>query len=176
MTILIIVLILISIPFILALFMPEGYLIEKQITINRPNQAVYDYIKMLRNSSNYNKWVMMDPNMKKEYRGTDGTVGFVYTWDSTNRNVGQGEQEIIKLLDGQRVDYEIRFIRPFQGVSYAWLTTESTSPNQTIVNWSFRGMRNYTMKVMHNVLNLKKILGRDLQTSLNNLKSVLEKQ
>ena len=176
MTILIIILILISIPFILALFMPEEYLIEKQVTINKPRQVVFDYIKLLRNSENYNKWVMMDPNMKKEFRGTDGTVGFVYTWNSTNRNVGQGEQEIIKLADGQRVDYEIRFIRPFQGTSYAWLMTESISPNQTMVNWSFRGMRNYPMKVMHKVLNLKKMLGRDLQTSLHNLKAVLEKQ
>ena len=176
MTILIIILILVSIPFILALFMPEDYLIEKQVTINKPSQLVYDYIRMLRNSENYNKWVMMDPNMKKEFKGTDGTVGFVYSWDSTNRNVGQGQQEIIKLQDGQRVDYEIRFIRPFQGTSYAWLTTESTTPNQTMVNWSFRGIRNYPMRVMHNILNLKKVLGRDLQTSLHNLKAVLEKQ
>ncbi len=119
---------------------------------------------------------MMDPGMKKEFKGTDGTVGFVYSWDSTNKNVGKGEQEIIKLEEGSRVDYEIRFFKPFQGVSYAWITTESLNPNQTMVNWSFRGMRNYPMKVMHKILNLKRVLGRDLQTSLHNLKSVLEHQ
>ena len=51
----------------------------------------------------------MDPDMKKTYRGTDGTVGFVSAWDSEKDDVGKGEQEIIKITDGERIDYELRF-------------------------------------------------------------------
>jgi hypothetical protein len=116
----------------------------------------------------------MDPGMKKDYKGTDGTVGFVYSWDSNNKNVGKGEQEIIK-IDDKRIDYEIRFKKPFEGISTAYLATEAVSPNQTKVTWEFKGIRNYPMKIMHLLLNLKKMLGKDLATGLATLKTVLEK-
>jgi hypothetical protein len=51
--------------------------------------------------------------MKKEFRGTDGTDGFVYAWDG-NKNAGSGEQEIKRITDGDRIDLEIRFARPFR--------------------------------------------------------------
>ena len=174
MNILILIIILISIPFILAVFLSNEYLIEREITINRPRHEVFDYIKFLRHAERFNKWVMMDPDMKKEFRGTDGTEGFVYAWDSNNKQVGKGEQEIRNISAGERIDYEIRFMKPFEKVSYAHITTTTVSENQTKVKWAFSGMRNYPMKIMHLLLNLKKILGNDLQTSLGNLKNVIE--
>ncbi|MFI5153822.1 MAG: SRPBCC family protein [Chitinophagales bacterium] len=114
--------------------------------------------------------------MKKGFIGTDGTAGFVYSWDSTNKNVGAGEQEITGITEGERVNYGIRFIRPFRGVSNAWIAMEAMSTNQTKVDWVFKGVRNYPMKLLHGVLNLKKVLGKDLQTSLDNLKEIMEKQ
>ena len=45
----------------------------------------------------------MDPNIKTDFRGTDGTVGFISAWDSNNiKNVGKGEQEILNMVDGGR--------------------------------------------------------------------------
>lgn len=176
MTFLIIILIILAVPLIRAFFLTDEYTIEKQTTINRPKQSVFEYVRLLRNAGNYNKWVMMDPNMKKGFKGTDGTPGFVYSWDSTNKNVGAGEQEITGIVEGERVNYEIRFIRPFRGVSSAWIATEALNANQTKVDWVFKGVRNYPMKVLHSVLNLKKVLGNDLQISLNNLKAIMEKQ
>lgn len=55
----------------------------------------------------------MDPNMKKDFRGTDGTVGFVYAWDG-NKKAGKGEQEIKKITEGERVDVEVRFEKPLK--------------------------------------------------------------
>lgn len=170
-----IIIILISIPFILALFGKDEFVIEREIIINRPNQDVFNYIRFLKNAEHYNKWVMTDPNMKTAYRGTDGAPGFVYAWDSDNKNVGKGEQEITNISEGERVDYEIRFIKPFASVSTAHLTTVATDGDNTKVKWVFAGQKNYIMKVMHLVLNLEKVLGKDLQTSLGNLKNVLER-
>jgi hypothetical protein len=113
--------------------------------------------------------------MKRDYKGTDGTAGFIYFWDSENKQVGKGEQEIIKITEGERIDYEIRFIKPFAGTSSSYMATEPVSPGQTKVIWVFKGMRNYPMKIMHLLLNLKKMLGKDLATGLATLKTVLEK-
>ena len=174
MCILLIILIVIAVPLIIALFMDKGFVIERNIIINKPQQEVFDYIKLLRNTGNYNKWVMIDPNLKKEFEGTDGTVGAIYKWDSENKQVGKGEQEIIKLTDS-RIDYELRFIKPFQNVANAYLIADSVAGNQTKVTWGFTGLRNFPMRIMHLLMNLKKMLGNDLQTSLGNLKILLEK-
>jgi len=175
MTILIIVVIIIAIPFIAALFLSPEYLIEREIIINTPKQEVFDFIKLLRNHAKFNKWTMTDPNVRLDYRGTDGTVGFVSAWDSDNKNVGKGEQEIIKLEDGKRIDYALRFIKPFESTAGAHMITEAAGADKTKVTWAFTGTRSYTNRIMHFLLNLKKMLGNDLQTGLNNLKNVMEK-
>jgi hypothetical protein len=175
MYIVVIILVIIAIPLIFASFLSEDYFIERDIVVNRPKQEVFDYVKYLKNAGAYNKWVMTDPHLRKTFSGTDGTPGFVYGWDSDNKNVGKGEQEIKSIREGQRIDYELRFVKPFVGVSYAHIVTEPTADNKTNVKWVFNGKRNYPMRIFHLLFNLKKVLGNDLQTSLGNLKTVLEK-
>ena len=98
-------LLLIVLVLIAALFIPKGMMAEREIVINKPKQEVFNYIKLLKNQNNYSKWATMDPAMKKEFRGTDGTVGFVSVWDSENGNVGKGKQEIKKIIEGDRINF-----------------------------------------------------------------------
>lgn len=167
--------VLIAIPLIVALFVKKDYAVEREITINKPKQEVFNYIKLLKNQDNYSKWATMDPNMKKSYRGTDGTVGFVSAWESKIDSVGVGEQEIKKIVEGERVDFELRFIKPFEATEPAFMTTEAVSENQTKVKWGFSGHMNYPMNLMMLFMDFEKMIGDDLQTGLNNLKNVLEK-
>lgn len=175
MIILIIILIIIAIPFILAIFGADNYTIETNVIINKPKQEVFDYIKLLKNQDHYSKWVMTDPAMKKTFTGTDGTPGFIYAWESENKQVGQGAQEIKGLADGESIDCEVRFLKPFEGTSHTTFLTKSVSPEQTNVTWLFKGTKNYMMKVIHILFNLQKVLKKDMDTSLNTLKTVLEK-
>ncbi len=62
---------------IIALFMKKGYNTYSEIIINISRQKVYDYLKQIKNQDNFNKWIMIDPNMKKEFKGIDGTIGFI---------------------------------------------------------------------------------------------------
>jgi hypothetical protein len=119
---------------------------------------------------------MMGPNMKKEYKGTDGTVGFISAWDSQEKNVGAGEQEIKKITDSDRIDFELRFKRPFEATDYAYMITEAVDSNQAKVKWGFNGTMKYPMNLMLLFMDMDKMLGKDLDTGLTNLKNVLEKQ
>jgi uncharacterized protein YndB with AHSA1/START domain len=173
-TILIAVGILIAIPLIVSLFVKKDYEVEREITINKPKEEVFDYVKLLKNQNNYSKWATMDPDMKKTYRGTDGSVGFVSAWESDNKDVGKGEQEIKKITEGERIDFELRFFEPFESTEPAYMTTESVSENQTKVRWGFNGHMDYPMNIMMLFMDFEKIIGDDLDTGLKNLKSVLE--
>ncbi len=170
--ILVIVAIIIAIPLIIALFVEKNYSVEREITINKPRQEVFNYVKHLKNQDNYSKWVRMDPNMKKDFRGTDGTVGFVYAWDG-NDDAGKGEQEIKSITEGERVDVEVRFEKPMEGVAYAPIITESVSENQTKVRWGMKGKSTYPLNFVN--LFMDGMLGKDIEKSLVDLKGVLEK-
>ena len=175
-TILIVVAVLIALPLVIALFTAKEYAVEREIVINKPKPVVFDYVKYLRNQDNYSKWATMDPDMKKEYRGTDGTVGFVSAWDSDDPDVGKGEQEIKAIADGERIDFELRFIEPFESTEPAYMITESAGDNQTKVKWGFSGHMAYPMNMMLWFMDMEQMIGDDLQTGLVNLKSVLESQ
>jgi uncharacterized protein YndB with AHSA1/START domain len=170
--ILLVVVIIIAIPFIIALFVKREYTVEREITINKPKGEVFDYVKYLKNQEQYSKWVMQDPNMKKELRGTDGTPGFVYAWDSEMQSAGKGEQEIKNITEGERVDIEVRFEKPFEGIATTPIVTEAVSENQTKVKWGMNGKNKYPMNFMN--LFIDNMLGKDLESSLATLKNNLE--
>lgn len=99
---------LVILPLFIALFTRKEYRIVREIEIHVPEEKVFDYIRQLKNQDNFNKWVMTDPTMKKEFKGTDGTVGFIYGWNG-NKKAGEGEQEITAIEENKSIDTEIRF-------------------------------------------------------------------
>ena len=160
---------------IIAAFVKADYAIQREITIAKDVPVVYDYIKYLKNQDNYSKWVLMDPDMKKEYFGTDGTVGFKSAWDSQDKNVGKGDQQIVGLTPNQKVNYHIHFIKPFDGLADAEISTTAAAANQTLVKWGFQSKMKYPMNFMLLFMNMEKMIGTDLEIGLTNLKNVLEK-
>jgi hypothetical protein len=170
--VLLVIAIIIAIPLIIALFVKKEYSIVREVTINKPKQEVFNYVKYLKNQDNYSKWVQTDPNMKKDFRGNDGTVGFIYAWNG-NSEAGEGEQEIQSITEGERVDVEVRMKRPMEAVNYAPITTEAISDNQTKVKWEFKGKSPYPLNFMN--LFVDGLLGKDLEKSLVTLKGILEK-
>jgi hypothetical protein len=164
----------IALALITGLFIDGNYAMEREVTINKPKQEVFDYVKLLKNQDNYSVWAMADPLMKKEFTGEDGTVGCVSAWDSENPDVGKGEQKIIKIADGERIDYELHFIEPFESTDYAYMTTEAISDTQTKVVWGFNGKMKYPMNLMMLTMDMEKMLGPDLEKGLSGLKTILE--
>lgn len=163
----------IALVLIIAIFVKKEYEVKREITINKPKQQVFDYVKFVKNQDQYNKWVMADPNMKKQYAGTDGTLGFKYAWDSARDEVGKGEEEIVNIEDGQKINLEIRFIKPFEGLGMTEMKTETITPDQTKVTWGMKGKSPYPMNLTN--LFIDSMLGGDLEESLGNLKTILEK-
>lgn len=165
----------IAIVMVATIFVKREYTVEREVVINKPKQQVFDYVKHLKNQDYYSKWATMDPKMKKEYTGTDGTVGFISAWDSENKQLGRGEQEISKITEGERIDFQLRFYEPMASVSPAYMTTDSISATQTKVKWGMSGTMAYPTNVVLMFLDMNEILGRDLTSGLTALKGVLEK-
>lgn len=168
------ILAIIAIALIAALFIKKDMKAEREIVINKPKAEVFNYIKNLKNQNNYSKWGKMDPAMKTEYRGTDGTVGFVSAWDG-NSDVGKGEQEIKKITEGESLETELRFIKPFESKAKSSMTTTAITDSTTKVTWGFEGKMNYPFNLFRLFSDPEKMVGDDFATGLSNLKTVLEK-
>lgn len=167
---------LIVIVLIIGLFVSKDYAVERQVTINKSKDVVFNYVKYLKNQGNYSVWAKTDPNMKSTYTGTDATPGFISAWESLDKNVGKGEQEITKIIDGERIDYELRFFEPMKSTDLAYMTTESADDGQTLVRWGFTGHMKYPMNLMLLFINMDKAIGNDFGQGLSNLKTILESQ
>ncbi len=158
---------------IAALLIGKEMNIERSIVISKPPTEVFNYVKYLKNHDNFSVWAMMDPEMKKEYRGTDGTVNFVFAWDSSKKkNVGAGEQEIKQITEGKSIEHEIRFIRPMQDTTKAKFQFEPLSGNRTKVQWGFYSSMKFPMNILKPVI--ANMLGKNLETGLHNLRAVME--
>lgn len=169
----IVISILIAIPLIIALFVKKEYKIERSILINRPTPVVFNYIVHIKNQIHYNIWVQADPDLKQEFTGTDGTVGFINAWRG-NKRAGEGKQEIITIIPNERVDLQLQFIRPFKSTMNGSTITEDLRANSTKVTSVVQGESKYPMNLMNLFIN--GMLGRDMVVNLNNLKDILEKE
>lgn len=172
MKILWIIVAIVAVLLIVAAFLPRTAELKREIVINAPKQAVFDYVKLLKNQPNYNVRVMKDPNKKQEFIGTDGTVGFINTWDG-NSEAGKGEQEIKSMVEWESMDVEVRFERPMKSVGLITTIVESVDASQTKIANIFKSSYAYPMNLL--IPLVKWMLEKDMEKTLNNLKVILEK-
>jgi len=171
-TILLLVAAIIAVLLLIALFMKKEHYVKREIIINAPRQKVFDYLKLLKNQEEFNKHAMAAPDRKREFKGTDGTVGYIYAW-SGNKNAGVGEKEIKNIIEGKRIETEIRFVKPMRAIAHIIMEAESLSDNQTKVYWSNAGSLKYPVNIL--IPMMEKHVVKDMDISLSALKNILEK-
>jgi hypothetical protein len=171
-TILLVVAGIIALLLLIALMMKKEHYVRREIIINAPRQKVFDYIKLLKNQDEFNKHAMAGPDRKREFKGTDGTVGYIYAW-SGDKNAGVGEKEIKNIIEGKRVEAEIRFVKPMRATATITMETDSLPGDQTKLSWSNAGTLIYPLNIM--IPMMEKHVAKDMDSSLTTLKNILEK-
>ena len=58
--------------------MAKEMIIEKNVSINKNINEVFNFLKQTKNQDQFSVWNMKDPGMKKSHSGSDGTKGFIY--------------------------------------------------------------------------------------------------
>ncbi|XZF14847.1 SRPBCC family protein [Chitinophagaceae bacterium MMS25-I14] len=171
-TILLIVAGIITLLLILGLFMRRNHYVKRAIIIQASRQKVFDFLRFLKNQDAFNKHAMTDPDRVRDFKGTDGTVGYIYAW-SGDKKAGVGEKEIINIVDGKTIETEIRFTKPMKTSARMIMELESLSDNETRVYWSNAGTLSYPFNIM--IPLFERMVPKDMDTSLATLKGILEK-
>jgi hypothetical protein len=158
---------------LLAVIAPKNYDVNRSIVVNQPVSSVFEYLKYLKNQEQWSPWERKDPNMEKEFAGVDGEVGAVSRWKG-NKEVGEGEQEITRVVKDEVVESNLRFFKPWKSQSNAYLRVEESGIGATKVTWGFSGHNKFPISIMMLFMNMDKAVGKDFEEGLSSLKSVLE--
>ncbi|SEF75141.1 SRPBCC family protein [Sphingobacterium lactis] len=154
---------------IAAAVLPNDFEAGSKIVINKPKKEVFDYVKLLRNQGNYDNWSRQDPQIQREYTGTDGQPGFTYTWKSDK--VGDGKQVITEVdSSAGRIDMYI-FFNGSEDASPSFMEVLPLSDSSSQVIWKVEGKMPYPF----NLMSLFYDMNADFDAGLAHLKDILEK-
>ena len=153
---------------------PTKFKVERDVIINKPKAEVFAYLKNLKNQNNWGPWVERDPNIKLSYTGNDGEVGFISKWESEHEQVGHGEQEIKKIAEGERIDYELRFLKPWESTTDSYIITKEEGSDKTKVSWGFTGVMPRPMNLMLLFMPFEEEIKKDFDKGLEKLKKLVE--
>jgi hypothetical protein len=110
--------------------------------------------------------------MKKTFSGASSGKGAVYAW-AGNSKAGEGRMEITDASPGSKMTIKLDFLKPFEGHNTAEFTLEPKG-EFTSVTWAMFGPVPFVMKVMSTFFSMDKMLGKDFETGLTNMKAIAE--
>ena len=151
---------------------PDDFRVQRSIAIKAPPDKVMALVGDLRGWTAWSPYEKKDPAMKRAYAGPAAGKGAAYEWDG-NKQVGRGRMEILEVTPS-KVVIKLDFITPFEAHNIAEFTARPQGDN-TNVTWAMYGPSPFIAKVIQTVINMDRMVGKDFEAGLQNLKAVAEK-
>ena len=151
----------------------KTFRVERSIAISAPAERVFDAIVDFHRWTDWSPWEGLDPNMARRYFGPDSGVGSVYEWEG-KRKVGQGRMEIVDATAPTSIGVKLDFIKPFKSHSQTRFTLAPENGG-TNVTWTMTGPKTFATKVMGIFTSMDKLVGRDFEKGLAQLKAISER-
>lgn len=151
---------------------PDTFRIERKTTIAAPPEKIFAMIEDFHRWGEWSPWEKLDPAMARTLSGPDKGVGAAYAWRG-NSDVGEGRMEILESTPPRTLTIRLDFTDPFEARN----TTEfalTPTPNGTEVVWAMHGPSPYLSKLMDTVMNMDRMIGKDFETGLSNMKAAAE--
>ena len=158
---------------ILAATKPDTLRVQREISIKAPADRIFPLINDFHQWVTWSPYENKDPAMKRIYSGADSGKGAVYAWDG-DKNVGSGRMEILETAAPQKIVIKLDFFKPFEGHNTAEFTMLPQG-DVTNLSWTMTGPAVFMSRVIQVFMNLDRMIGRDFETGLANLKKLTEK-
>jgi len=163
----------IAIVLILAAMKPDTFSIRRGAAIKAPPEKIFSLINDFHQWGSWSPWENKDPAMKRTFSGAASGRGAVYAWDG-NKNVGSGRMEILDASSPSKIVIKLDFFAPFEAHNTAEFTMLPQS-DTTGVDWLMHGPASFMSKLMQVFMNIDKMVGKDFEAGLSNLKKLTEK-
>jgi len=162
----------IAVVLILAATKPNTLRVQRATSIRAPADKIFPLINDFHQWRGWSPYENKDPAMQRTYEGPESGKGAVYAWDG-NKNVGSGRMEILEASVPSQITIKLDFFKPFEGHNTAEFTMLPQG-DATNVTWLMHGPSPFMGKIMHVFINMDRMVGKDFETGLANLKAAAE--
>lgn len=151
---------------------PPTFHVERSAVIAAGPDKIDPLLNDFHNWQQWSPWAHLDPEMRETYSGAIAGKGAVYEWQGDHK-VGKGRMEI---LTAQPTITSIRldFLSPFESHNTTNFVLLPQGPS-TRVTWMMDGPNTYMSKLMSVFVPMDKIVGKDFENGLANLKTAAER-
>jgi uncharacterized protein YndB with AHSA1/START domain len=172
-TIMLVVVALLAGVLIFAATKPDTFRVERTIRIDASADKIFPHLNDFKKWKAWSPWEKMDPQMNRTYSGAPSGKGAVYEWQG-NSKVGAGRMEISESIPSSRIVTRLDFLKPMEAHNTAEFTLTPAGAG-TQVNWAMYGPAPYLSKVMQVFISMDRMVGKDFEAGLANLKAAAEK-
>jgi len=158
---------------VIAATKPGTLRVQRAIRIKAPPDVIFPLISDFHQWLKWSPYENKDPAMKRNYDGAERGKGAVYAWDG-DKNVGSGRMEILESTAPSKIVIKLDFFTPFEGHNTAEFTMLPQG-DATHVTWLMYGPANFMSRLIQVFMNLDRMIGRDFEAGLANLKMLTEK-
>lgn len=151
---------------------PDTFRVQRSTRIEAPPEKVAALIDDFHRWGAWSPWEKLDPAMQRTHSGAASGVGAVYAWEG-NRKAGAGSMQITE-ASARKIAIKLDFIKPFASHNIAEFVLEPQG-DATNVTWSMHGPTPFVSKVMQVFFSMDRMIGKDFETGLANLKSAAER-
>jgi polyketide cyclase/dehydrase/lipid transport protein len=163
----------IAIVLIIAAAKPNTFSVQRATLVKAPAEKIFPFINDFHQWGSWSPYEHKDPAMKRSYSGAASGKGAVYAWDGNN-NVGSGRMEILDASVPAKIVIKLDFFTPFEGHNTAEFTMLPQG-DATSLTWLMHGPAPFMAKIMHVFMNIDRMVGKDFEIGLANLKRLTEK-
>lgn len=157
---------------ILAALKPNTFRVRRQASIKAPPGTIFAFLNDFHKWGAWSPWEKLDPAMERTFSGAETGKGALYAWNSRGK-AGVGSMEITDTNAPSKLTLALNFIKPFKNSCVVDFTLEPQGDSTTVA-WDMEGPTPFVAKIMHVLFNMDKMVGKDFERGLANLKTVSE--
>lgn len=154
----------------IALWFPKIVIIKRSILIKGDVKTIFKEVSDLRNFITWDPWSKRDPNIQQKFSGPESGIDSKYEW-SGNKKVKTGYMRTIKIDDPTFVEQELVFGKGNPAKASFELSEEN---DQVSVSWTTAlNLGAFPLSRLFGPM-IKKMIGKDFEDGLQNLKQKIE--
>jgi uncharacterized protein YndB with AHSA1/START domain len=152
---------------------PDTFRVQRSISIQAPPEKIFAVLNDFHQSESWSPYEKKDPAMKRAFSGPESGKGAVYQFEG-NKEVGKGRLTITDTTPSSKVVIALDMSEPFEGHNTVEYTLDANG-GSTEVTWAIHGHQPYIGKVMSLFIDCDKMIGKDFEVGLANLKALSER-
>lgn len=162
--------VMVALYFIIALFAPGDYRVERSKEMTVSPEFIYEQVSKFENWESWSPWIEKDPSATYSYSGESGTVGATSSWVGDPDLSGTGNMVATEMVANEKALYDLTF-EGMGMTSHGGFTLEAAGESVK-VTWYDEGDIPFVWRPMMLFMDIEAKIGPDFEKGLVKIDSI----